>query len=65
MLLLTVILVHFLLFVSDKFVKTFQAVEASVIRTRLDVVLRNPETNKRLKQFSMACNFLSPLTGLF
>ncbi|CAK6979205.1 uncharacterized protein LOC128376852 [Scomber scombrus] len=43
----------------------FEAVEASVIRTRLDVVLRNPETNKRLKQFSMACNFLSPLTECF
>ena len=42
-----------------------QAVEGSSIRTRLDVVLRNPETNKNIKEFSMACSFYSTLTGLF
>lgn len=42
-----------------------QAVEGSSIRTRLEVVLRNPETNKIVKEFSMACSFYSTLTGLF
>ncbi|XP_044185804.1 uncharacterized protein LOC122965693 [Thunnus albacares] len=43
----------------------FEAVEASSIRTRLDVVLKNPETNKNLKEFSLACNFHSTLTECF
>lgn len=42
-----------------------QAVEGLSIRTRLEVVLRNPETNKIVKEFSMACSFYSTLTGLF
>ncbi|XP_036943052.1 uncharacterized protein LOC119012925 [Acanthopagrus latus] len=43
----------------------FEAVEGSSIRTRLDVVLRNPETNKNIKEFSMACSFYSTLTECF
>ncbi|XP_070781578.1 uncharacterized protein [Enoplosus armatus] len=43
----------------------FEAVQSSYIRTRLDVVLRNPETNKMIKEFSVACNFLSTLTECF
>ncbi|XP_071324078.1 uncharacterized protein [Trachinotus anak] len=43
----------------------FEAVESSSIRSRLDVVLRNPETNKNIKEFSLACNFPSTLTECF
>uniref|UniRef100_A0A671VZB9 ZP domain-containing protein n=1 Tax=Sparus aurata TaxID=8175 RepID=A0A671VZB9_SPAAU len=43
----------------------FEAVEGSSIRTRLEVVLRNPETNKIVKEFSMACSFYSTLTECF
>lgn len=45
-------------------VTTSQAVQASFIRSRLDVVLRNPETNKNIQEFSVACNYLTTLTGL-
>ncbi|XP_044025914.1 uncharacterized protein LOC122863455 [Siniperca chuatsi] len=43
----------------------FEAVESSSIRSRLDVVLKNPETNENIKEFSVACNFLSTLTECF
>uniref|UniRef100_A0A8D3B8A3 ZP domain-containing protein n=1 Tax=Scophthalmus maximus TaxID=52904 RepID=A0A8D3B8A3_SCOMX len=43
----------------------FEAVESSSIRSRLDVVLRNLETNKNIKEFSLACNFASFLTECF
>nr|XP_046229753.1 uncharacterized protein LOC124050865 [Scatophagus argus] len=43
----------------------FEAVQASSIRSRLDVVLRSPETNKNIKEFSLACNFFSTLTECF
>ncbi|XP_039981930.1 uncharacterized protein LOC120789331 [Xiphias gladius] len=43
----------------------FEAVESSSIRSRLDVVLRSPETNKNIKEFSLACNFPSTLTECF
>ncbi|XP_070705364.1 uncharacterized protein [Pempheris klunzingeri] len=42
-----------------------EAVESSSIRTRLDVVLRNLQTNKNLKEFSVACNFFSTLIECF
>ncbi|XP_076613030.1 uncharacterized protein LOC143336650 [Chaetodon auriga] len=43
----------------------FEAIQSSYIRTRLDVVLRNLETNKLIKEFSMACNYFSTLTECF
>ncbi|XP_034554945.1 uncharacterized protein LOC117823812 [Notolabrus celidotus] len=43
----------------------FEAVQSSSIRTRIDVVLRNPETNRNIKDFSLACDFISPLTECF
>ncbi|KAF7662027.1 hypothetical protein LDENG_00247630 [Lucifuga dentata] len=43
----------------------FQAVESSSIRSRLDVSLRSPETNKNVQEFSMACNFFTTLTECF
>ncbi|XP_059212233.1 uncharacterized protein LOC131990981 [Centropristis striata] len=42
-----------------------EAIESSSIRSRLDVALRNPETNKNIKEFSMACNFVSTMTECF
>ncbi|KAK9531422.1 hypothetical protein VZT92_010849 [Zoarces viviparus] len=42
-----------------------EAVEASSIRSRLDVSLRTPATNKNIKEFSMACNFFPRLTECF
>uniref|UniRef100_A0A3B5B8X2 Uncharacterized LOC103372656 n=1 Tax=Stegastes partitus TaxID=144197 RepID=A0A3B5B8X2_9TELE len=41
----------------------FEAIESSSIRSRLDVTLRNLETNTIIKEFSVACNFISSLTG--
>ncbi|XP_074471896.1 uncharacterized protein LOC141756224 [Sebastes fasciatus] len=41
------------------------AVESSSIRSRLDVALRNPETNKNIKEFSVTCKFFSKLTECF
>ncbi|XP_040920447.1 uncharacterized protein LOC121199644 isoform X2 [Toxotes jaculatrix] len=43
----------------------FEAVESLSIRSRLDVVLKNPETNKNIKEFSLACDFPSTLIECF
>ncbi|XP_023134897.1 uncharacterized protein LOC111574502 [Amphiprion ocellaris] len=43
----------------------FEAVELSSIKSRLDVTLRNLETNTIIKEFSVACNFISSLTECF
>ncbi|GAA6228835.1 uncharacterized protein LOC108895975 [Lates japonicus] len=43
----------------------FEAVESSSVKTRLDVALLNPETNKNIKEFSLACNFPSTLIECF
>nr|XP_020445437.1 uncharacterized protein LOC109954450 [Monopterus albus] len=43
----------------------FQAVEPSFIRSRLRVVLKNPETSTNIKEFSLACNFPSRLIECF
>lgn len=42
-----------------------QAVESSSIKNRLDVALRNLETNTNINEFSVSCSFLSTLTGLY
>ncbi|XP_075940163.1 uncharacterized protein LOC142941920 [Anarhichas minor] len=42
-----------------------EAVEASSIRSRLDVSLRTPATNTNIKEFSVACNFFPRLTECF
>lgn len=42
----------------------FQAITPTSIRTRIDVILKDPETNVPITDFSMACNFFLPLTGL-
>ncbi|TDH00544.1 hypothetical protein EPR50_G00189350, partial [Perca flavescens] len=42
-----------------------EAVEGSSIRSRLNVALKNPEANKNIKEFSLACNFFSTLTECF
>ncbi|XP_072219007.1 uncharacterized protein [Leuresthes tenuis] len=42
-----------------------EAVEASSIRSRLDVVLSYPETNTKIQDFSLVCNFPSGLTECF
>uniref|UniRef100_A0A3P9KZA9 Uncharacterized LOC101170068 n=1 Tax=Oryzias latipes TaxID=8090 RepID=A0A3P9KZA9_ORYLA len=42
-----------------------EAIESSSIRSRLNVILVNPQTNEHLKDFSMACNFPSTLTECF
>uniref|UniRef100_A0AAQ6IPS3 ZP domain-containing protein n=1 Tax=Anabas testudineus TaxID=64144 RepID=A0AAQ6IPS3_ANATE len=39
--------------------------EQASIRGRIDVIMRNPETNTEIKKFSMACNFHSTLTVCF
>uniref|UniRef100_A0A3Q3KDJ3 ZP domain-containing protein n=1 Tax=Monopterus albus TaxID=43700 RepID=A0A3Q3KDJ3_MONAL len=41
------------------------AVEPSFIRSRLRVVLKNPETSTNIKEFSLACNFPSRLIECF
>ncbi|XP_069014802.1 uncharacterized protein [Embiotoca jacksoni] len=43
----------------------FEAIESASVRSRLDVVLRNPETNTNFKEFSVACNFFTALTECF
>uniref|UniRef100_A0AAQ6IBX3 ZP domain-containing protein n=1 Tax=Anabas testudineus TaxID=64144 RepID=A0AAQ6IBX3_ANATE len=43
----------------------FEAIEQASIRGRIDVIMRNPETNTEIKKFSMACNFHSTLTVCF
>nr|XP_019963154.1 PREDICTED: uncharacterized protein LOC109642703 [Paralichthys olivaceus] len=43
----------------------FEAVESSSIRSRVDVTLKNPETNKNIQEFSLACDFPSTLTACF
>ncbi|KAM6992413.1 uncharacterized protein LKV04_008474 [Tautogolabrus adspersus] len=43
----------------------FESVQSSTIRNRLDVVLNNVETSKKIKEFSMACNSILPLTECF
>ncbi|XP_074542014.1 uncharacterized protein LOC141802364 [Halichoeres trimaculatus] len=43
----------------------FEAFQSSTMRSRIDVVLRNPETNRNIKDFSLACDFVSPLTECF
>ncbi|XP_054475063.1 uncharacterized protein LOC129107587 [Anoplopoma fimbria] len=42
-----------------------ETIAASSIKSRLDVFLRNPDTNKNIKEFSIACNFFSTLTECF
>ncbi|KAM7395242.1 hypothetical protein PAMA_006823 [Pampus argenteus] len=43
----------------------FEAVESSSIRSRLDVALKNSETDNNLQEFTMACNFRTTLTECF
>ncbi|XP_045916796.1 uncharacterized protein LOC123977846 isoform X2 [Micropterus dolomieu] len=43
----------------------FEAVEESSIRSRLIVVLKNPETNTNIQEFSVACHFPSTLAECF
>uniref|UniRef100_A0A3Q1F9U7 Uncharacterized LOC110960245 n=1 Tax=Acanthochromis polyacanthus TaxID=80966 RepID=A0A3Q1F9U7_9TELE len=43
----------------------YEAIELSSIKSRLDVTLRNLETNTIIKEFSVACNFISSLTECF
>ncbi|KAF3850003.1 hypothetical protein F7725_019722 [Dissostichus mawsoni] len=47
------------------FLKTSQAVESSSIKSRLDVTLRYPKTNKNIQDFSLACNFVTKLIECF
>uniref|UniRef100_A0A3B5QY66 Uncharacterized LOC102233503 n=1 Tax=Xiphophorus maculatus TaxID=8083 RepID=A0A3B5QY66_XIPMA len=42
-----------------------EAIEASSTRSRLDIVLSNPETNSQIQELSVACNFPSTLTECF
>uniref|UniRef100_A0A8C2ZPV2 ZP domain-containing protein n=1 Tax=Cyclopterus lumpus TaxID=8103 RepID=A0A8C2ZPV2_CYCLU len=42
-----------------------EAIEASSVRSRLDVTLRNPDTTKNIQEFSVACSFMSTLTECF
>ncbi|XP_034018728.1 uncharacterized protein LOC117503579 [Thalassophryne amazonica] len=42
-----------------------EAIELSSIRSRLDVVLKSPHTNKALKAFSLACSFVATLTECY
>ncbi|XP_071058120.1 uncharacterized protein [Pseudochaenichthys georgianus] len=44
---------------------TVEAVESSSIRSRLDVTLRYPKTNKTIQYFSLACNFVTKLIECF
>uniref|UniRef100_I3JFN5 Uncharacterized LOC100695742 n=1 Tax=Oreochromis niloticus TaxID=8128 RepID=I3JFN5_ORENI len=43
----------------------FEAITPTSIRTRIDVILKDPETNVPITDFSMACNFFLPLTECF
>ncbi|CAJ1077002.1 uncharacterized protein LOC117823812 [Xyrichtys novacula] len=43
----------------------FEAVQSSTIRSRIDVVLRNQETSRRIQDFSLACDFVTTLTECF
>ncbi|XP_030577378.1 uncharacterized protein LOC115774309 [Archocentrus centrarchus] len=43
----------------------FEAIESTSIRTRLDVILMDPETNVSITDFSLGCSFFSPLTECF
>ncbi|PWA27738.1 hypothetical protein CCH79_00000449 [Gambusia affinis] len=42
-----------------------EAIEPSSTRSRLDIVLSNPETNFQIQELSVACNFPSTLTTCF
>ncbi|KAI9543991.1 hypothetical protein NQZ68_005040 [Dissostichus eleginoides] len=42
-----------------------EAVESSSIKSRLDVTLRYPKTNKNIQDFSLACNFVTKLIECF
>nr|ANO39570.1 zona pellucida protein ZPAX2 isoform 1 [Chionodraco hamatus] len=44
---------------------TVEAVEMSSIKSRLDVTLRYPKTNKTIQVFSLACNFITKLIECF
>ncbi|KAJ4920216.1 hypothetical protein JOQ06_027604 [Pogonophryne albipinna] len=44
---------------------TVEAVELSSIKSRLDVTLRYPKTNKTIQDFSLACNFVTKLIECF
>ncbi|KAK5930057.1 hypothetical protein CesoFtcFv8_000256 [Champsocephalus esox] len=44
---------------------TVEAVELSSIKSRLDVTLRYPKTNKTIQVFSLACNFITNLIECF
>ncbi|KAK5880644.1 hypothetical protein CesoFtcFv8_023648 [Champsocephalus esox] len=44
---------------------TVEAVELSSIKSRLDVTLRYPKTNKTIEVFSLACNFITKLIECF
>ncbi|KAI4800590.1 hypothetical protein KUCAC02_009584 [Chaenocephalus aceratus] len=43
----------------------FLAVASSSIKSRLDVTLRYPKTNKTIQDFSLACNFVTKLIECF
>uniref|UniRef100_A0A3Q4I1S0 ZP domain-containing protein n=1 Tax=Neolamprologus brichardi TaxID=32507 RepID=A0A3Q4I1S0_NEOBR len=43
----------------------FEAITPTSIRTRIDVILKDPESNVPISDFSMACNFFSPLTECY
>ncbi|XP_029966110.1 uncharacterized protein LOC115401880 [Salarias fasciatus] len=42
-----------------------EAIQSTSLRSRLDVVLKNPETNVHIQEFALACNFFSVLTECF
>ncbi|KAK5903404.1 hypothetical protein CgunFtcFv8_007187 [Champsocephalus gunnari] len=44
---------------------TVEAVASSSIKSRLDVTLRYPKTNKTIQDFSLACNFVTKLIECF
>lgn len=43
---------------------SLQAVQATSMRSRLDVMLTDPQTQKNLERFSLSCTFIKTLTGL-
>lgn len=44
-------------------VTKLQNVQASSVSNRLDVTLRNPQTEKVIEEFSVSCNDIRPLIG--
>lgn len=41
-----------------------QAVQATSIRSRLDVMLLDPENDENIAEFSLSCTVFTTLTGL-